>query len=142
MLKKRERTKSAAVVALLLAPPVAYAAYMATGFLLDNFGGDGLLLHQYEFESRRRLALQIISDGWQAMPVFYAVALLLWIELRLMSQYTAWRGVLPAVMAGVLTGFAVAALFVQMTISAVVPAMASGLLASLVFAWAGKPSPR
>lgn len=140
MLKKRKRAKSALILALLLAPLIAYTVYMLALFLLDSFRGDGLMLYQYEFESRRRLALQTLSDGRQALPVFYAVGLLLWLEIHLLSRFGDWNGVLPAAMAGALTGFAVAVIFVEMNWGVVVPAVTAGLLMSLLLAWAIRPS--
>lgn len=139
MLKKKKRTKSALFLALLLTPPVAYVVYMLVLFLLDNSRGDGLILHQYVFESRRQLTFQVLSDSRQALPVFYAAGLLLWLEIYLLFRYTEWNGVLPAAMAGALTGFAIAAVFVEMSWSVVVPSIISGLLISLVLAWACRP---
>lgn len=140
MLKKRKRTRGALFLALLLAPPVAYAVYMLMLVLLDSFRGDGLILHQYEFESRRQLALQLLSDSRQALPVFYALGLLLWLEIHLLSRFSDWNGVLPAAMAGALTGFATAAIFVELSWGVVVPAVVAGLLLSLLLAWAIRPS--
>lgn len=140
MLKRKKRAKSALVSALLLAPPVAYAAWMLALFLLDTFQGDGLIQHQYMFESRRQLAIQMLSDSRQALPVFYIAGLLLWLELHLLSRYSAWSGILPAVLAGALTGFAIAAVLVEMNLVIIVPSVVSALLMSLVFAWAIRPS--
>jgi L-lactate permease len=121
-------------------PVLAYAAYMLVLFLLDSFRGDGLILHQYVFESRRQLALQVLSDSRQALPVFYAVTLLLWAEITLLSRFNEWSGVLPALLVGVLTAFALAALLVEMSWGAVVPSVISGLLLSLALVWAIRPS--
>lgn len=140
MLKKRKRTKGALFLALLLAPPVAYAVYMLTLVLLDSFRGDALIVHQYAFESRRQLALQFLSDSRQALPVFYIVALLLWLEIHLLSRFSDWNGALSAAVTGAVTGFAIAAVFVGMTLSAVIPSIVSGLLMSLILAWAVRPS--
>lgn len=140
MLKRKKRTKSALFLALLLAPLAAYAVYMLSLVLLDSFRGDGLMLHRYVFESRRQLVVQLLSDSQQALPVFYAVGLLLWLEIHLLSRFRDWNGVLPAVMAGALTGFAIAAIFVEMTWGVVVPSLVSGLLLSLILAWAVRPS--
>ncbi|MDH5512991.1 MAG: hypothetical protein OEY27_07255, partial [Gammaproteobacteria bacterium] len=63
MLKPRKRGKTALILALLLAPPVAYAVYFLLLFMLDTWRGDGLILHQYEFESRRKLAVQLLADA-------------------------------------------------------------------------------
>lgn len=134
MLKKRKRTKTAAAAALLLAPPVAYAAYLLMLFILDSFRGDGLLLHQYEFESRRRLVVQLLSDGRQALLWFYAAALVLLIESHLLAQYS--RNVVwTVVLTGVAAGFAIAAVFMGMTWSSIAPAVVAGLLLSLLIAW-------
>ena len=140
MLKKRKRTKGALFLVLLLAPLVAYAVYTLVLILLDNFRGDGLILYQYVFGSRRQLALQFLSDSRQALPVFYAVGLLLWLEIHLLSRFSDWGGVLSAAMAGALTGFAVAAIFVELSWGIVAPAVAAGLLMSLLLAWAIRPS--
>jgi hypothetical protein len=140
MLKKKKRTKGALFLAWLLAPLVAYAVYMVSLVLLDSFRGDGLMLHQYMFESRRQLVVQLLSDGRQALPVFYAVTLLLWVEITLLSRFNEWSGVLPALLAGTLTAFVIAALLVEMSWGAVVPSIASGLLLSLALAWAIRPS--
>lgn len=109
-------------------------------FLLDSFHGDGLILHQYAFESRRQLALQFLSDGGQALPVFYAATLLLWAEITLLSRFNEWSGVLPALLAGVLTALAISALLVEMSWGAVVPSLIPGLLLSLAPVWAVRPS--
>jgi hypothetical protein len=137
---KRKRTKGALIFALLLAPLVAYAVYVLVLVLLDSFRGDGLILHQYVFESRRLLVLRFMSDSRQALPVFYATGLLLWLEIHLLSRLGNWSGVLPAALAGALTGFAVAAIFVELGWGVVVPAVAAGLLMSLLLAWAVRPS--
>jgi hypothetical protein len=139
-MQNRKRTKAALVFALLFMPVLAYAAYMLVLFLLDSFRGDGLILHQYVFESRRQLALQALSDSRQALPVFYAVTLLLWAEITLLSRFDEWSGVLPALLAGALTAFALAALLVEMSWGAVVPSVISGLLLSLTLVWAIRPS--
>jgi hypothetical protein len=137
---KRKRTKGALIFALLLAPLVAYAVYVLVLVLLDSFRGDGLILHQYVFESRRLLVLRFMSDSRQALPVFYATGLLLWLEIHLLSRLGDWSGVLPAALAGALTGFAVAAIFVELGWGVVAPAVAAGLLMSLLLAWAVRPS--
>lgn len=138
--KKKKRSKGALFLALLLTPPAAYAVYMLTLVLLDSFRGDGLILHQYALESRHQLAVQLLSDSRQAMPVFYVVAWLLWLEMYLLFRYTEWGGMLPAAMAGALTGVAIAAVFVEMTFNAVIPAISAGFLAALVLAWVIRPS--
>jgi hypothetical protein len=140
ILKKRKRTKAALAFALLFMPVLAYGLYMLVLFLLDSFRGDGLILHQYVFESRRQLAFQLLSDCRQALPVFYAVTLLLWTEIYLLSRYDEWSGVLPALLAGALTAFAIAALLVEMSWGTIVPAVSSGLLLSLALVWAIRPS--
>ena len=139
-MQDRKRTKLALILALLLAPLVAWAVYMLVLFLLDSFRGDGLILHQYAFESRRQLALQAWSDSRQAMPVFYAVTLLLWVEIALLSRFNEGSGVLPALLAGALTAFDLAALLLEMSWGAVVPSVVSGLLLSLILVWAIRPS--
>ncbi|MBI5783717.1 MAG: hypothetical protein HZA69_08235 [Gammaproteobacteria bacterium] len=140
MLKRKKRAKGALVFALLLAPLVAWAAWMLALFFLDTFQGDGLIQHQYAFESRRQLAIQILSDGRQALPVFYIAGLLLWLEVHLLSRYSKWSGVLPAGMTGALTGFVIAAVFVEMSLGVILPSVISGLLISLFLAWALRPS--
>lgn len=139
-MQNRKRTKVALVSVLLFMPVLTYAAYMLVLLLLDSFRGDGLILHQYVFESRRQLALQFLSDSRQALPVFYAVTLLLWAELYLLSRFDEWSGVLPALFAGVLTAFAISALLVEMSWGAAVPAVVSGLLLSLTLVWAIRPA--
>lgn len=136
----RKRRKAPLLFALLLMPVLAYAAYLLTLFLLDSFRGDGSILHQYAFESRRQLALQALSDGRQALPLFYAVTLLLWGELSLLSRFDGWSGVLPALAAGALTASVLAALLVELSWGAVLPPVVSGLLLSLVLARAMRPS--
>jgi hypothetical protein len=140
MLKKKKRTRGVFFLALLLAPPAAYAVYMLSLVLLDSFRGDGLMLHQYVFESRRQLVARLISDSRQALPFFYAVGLLLWLEIHLLSRVSGWNGVMPAVMAGALTGSAIAAIFVEMSWGVAVSSLVSGLLLSLMLAWAVRPS--
>lgn len=140
MLKRKKRTKSALVFILLLAPPFAYAAWMFALFLLDAFQGDGLLQHQYLFESRRQLAIQMLSDARRALPVFYIAAWLLWLEVHVLSRYGEWNGYLSAAVAGVFTGVIIAAVFMEMTLSVIVPVMVSALLMSLVLAWAVRPT--
>jgi hypothetical protein len=66
--------------------------------------------------------------------------LLLWLEIHLLSRLGDWSGVLPAALAGALTGFAVAAIFVELGWGVVAPAVAAGLLMSLLLAWAVRPS--
>lgn len=136
----RKRGKAPLVFALLFMPVLAYAAYLLMLFMLDSFRGDGSILHQYAFGSRRQLALQALSDGRQALPVFYALALLLWGELSLLSRFDGWSGVLPALVAGVLTTSMPAALLVEMSWAAVLPPVVSGLLLSLALVWARRPS--
>ncbi|MEW6331061.1 MAG: hypothetical protein AB1560_06360 [Pseudomonadota bacterium] len=126
--------------ALLFMPILAYAAYLLMLFLLDSFHGDGSILHQYAFGSRRQLAFQALSDGRQALPVFYAVTLLLWGELSLLSRFGGWRGVMPALVAGVLTTSVPAALLVEPGWTAVLPPVVAGLLLSLALVWARRPS--
>ncbi len=138
--ENRKRTKGALILVLLLAPLVAYAAYMLVLFLLDGFRGDGLILHQYAFVSRRQLTLQVLSDSRLALPVFYAVTLLLWVEIYLLSRFNEWSGVLPALLAGVLTALAISALLVEMSWGALVPSVVSGLLLSLALVLATRPS--
>ena len=140
MLKRKKRAKSVLVFALLLAPPIAFAVWMLVLFLLDSFQGDGLMQHQYVFESRRQLALQMLHDSRQALPVFYMAGLLLWLEIHLLSRHSAWSGMLSAAMAGALTGFVIAAIFVEMSLAVIVPSVVSALLMSLVLAWAIRPS--
>jgi hypothetical protein len=139
-MENRKRTKGALILVLLLAPLVAYAAYMLALFLLDGFRGDGLILHQYAFVSRRQLALQVLSDSRLALPVFYAVTLLLWVEIYLLSRFNEWSGVLPALLAGVLTALAISALLVEMSWGVLVPSVVSGLLLSLALVLATRPS--
>lgn len=141
MLEKRKRTKALFLV-LLLAPPVACVTWLFALFLLDTFQGDGLIQHQYAFESRRQLAIQILSDGRQALPVFYLAGLLLWLEIHVLSRYSESSGMLSAAMAGMLTGFVIAAVFVEMTLVSIVPSVLSALLLSLFLAWAVRPSRR
>lgn len=136
----RKRAKGALLLALLLAPPVAYAVYVLVLFLLDSWHGDGLILHQYAFVSRRQLALQVLSDSRPALPVFYAVTLLLWVEITLLSRFNERSGLLPALLAGALTALAVSALLVETSWGAVVPSVISGLLLSLVLALTNSPS--
>lgn len=140
MLKKKKRAKGALFLALLLAPLAAYAVYTLALVLLDSFRGDGLILHQYAFESRRQLVLRFMSDSRQALPVFYATGLLLWLEIHLLSRLGDWSGVLPSALAGALTGLAVGAICVELIWGVVVPAAAAGLLMSLLLAWAVRPS--
>ena len=140
MLKRKKRAKSVLVFALLLAPPIAFAVWMLVLFLLDSFQGDGLMQHQYVFESRRQLAIQMLSDGRQALPVFYITGLLLWLEIHLLSRYSAWNGVVSAAVVGVLTGIVITAIFVEMSLAVIVPSVVSALLMSLVLAWAIRPS--
>ena len=132
MLKRKKRAKSVLVFALLLAPPIAFAVWMLVLFLLDSFQGDGLMQHQYVFESRRQLALQMLHDSRQALPVFYMAGLLLWLEIHLLSRHSAWSGVL--------TGIVITAIFVEMSLAVIVPSVVSALLMSLVLAWAIRPS--
>ena len=134
MLKTRQRSKAPVVFALLLAPLLAYAAYVLVLVLLDSFRGDGLMLHQYVFESRRGLAVQLLSDGRQALPLFYAAGLGLWVESYLLARYSQWSAGWIAVLTGALAGFAVAAVFTGMTWGSIAPAVVSGLLLSLVLA--------
>ena len=140
MLKRKKRAKSALVFALLLAPVVAYTAWLLALFFLDTFQGDGLMQHRYLFESRRQLAIQMLFDSREALPVFYVAGCLLWLEIHLLSRYGGWNGILSAVLAGVLTGFAIAAVFVEMNLVAIIPSVAAALLMSLTFAWAIRPS--
>ena len=140
MLKRKKRAKSALVFALLLAPPIAFAAWVLVLFLLDTFQGDGLIQHQYVFESRRLLANQILSDSRQALPVFYITGLLLWLEIHLLSRYSAWSGALSAAIVGVVTGIVITAIFAEMSLAFIVPTVVSALLMSLVLAWAVRPS--
>lgn len=139
-IESRRCTKGTLLLVLLLAPPVAWAVYMLLLFLLDSFRGDGLMLHQYEFVSRRQLALQFLSDSRPALPVFYAVTLLLWAGIALLSRYNERRAVVPALLAGVLTALAISALLVEMSWGAVVPAVVTGLLLSLALVLAIQPS--
>lgn len=140
MLKRKKRAKSALVLALLLTPPLACAVWMLVMFLLDTFRGDGLMWHQYAFESRRRLAFQMWSDARRALPVFYVAGLLLWLEIHLLSRYGDWNGLPSAALAGALTGFLVAAVLADMSLGLVVPSVISGLLMAMVLSRAVRPS--
>lgn len=135
------RSKAVLAAALLLLPPVAYAAWLLALFLLDSLWGDSLILHQYYFESRGRLLVQLLSDGLRALPVFYAATALLWVMLRLLSRFRPRSGILAAIIAGVLTGLISAALLVGMSWGAMVPAVAAGSLLALVLHAAMRPSP-
>ncbi|MDH3514126.1 MAG: hypothetical protein OEM83_04555 [Gammaproteobacteria bacterium] len=139
MLKPRKRGKTALILALLLAPPVAYAVYFLLLFMLDTWRGDGLILHQYEFESRRKLAVQLLADARQALPVFYAAVFLLWAEIRLLSRLGEWGGMLLAALVGMLTGLVIAALFAGMTLGVIIPAAVAGLLMAIALSWATRP---
>jgi hypothetical protein len=138
-IEDRKRSKGALFLVLLLAPPVAWVVYMLLLFLLDSFRGDGLILHQYEFVSRRQLALQFLSDSRPALPVFYAVTLLLWAGIALLSRLNERRVVLPALLAGALTALAISALLVETSWGAVVPAVVTGLLLSLALVLVIRP---
>ncbi len=140
MLKRRRRRKTALALALLLTPVAAYGVYMLLLFFFDSFRGDGLMLYQYDYESRRELAVQLISHARQALPLFYALGLLLWVEIQLMARSTEWNGVLPAAVAGILTGILIPAVFVEMSFVVLVPSVVSALLMALVLAWTVRPS--
>lgn len=139
MLKTRKRRKTAVMLALLLTPAATYAVYALLLFSFDSFRGDGLMLYQYIFESRLTLANQVLADGRQALPVFYAAGLLMWIVIQLIYRYSGRRSVMPAAVIGVLTGFAVTAVFVDITPGAMVPAALSGMLMALVLALVVRP---
>jgi len=124
-----------AVLAFLLVPPAIYAVYVMTLFVLDTFWGDNLMLYQFMHESRRHAVLQILSDGWCALPVFYAVGLPLWAEAFLLSRFLDWRGALPAAAAGALTSLLLTLLFVGKSASAIIPFVLSGFLVAGVFGW-------
>lgn len=139
MPKKRKNKKRRPVLLLfILTPPLAYAAYLLVLFFLDSFRGDGLILNQFLNESRGRLARQLISDGWRALPVFYAVGLLLWLEVHLLSRFSSMRGVLPAAIAGALTGWLLSALLIGGSTGVVAPYLIAGLLMAAILGWAGQ----
>lgn len=140
MLKRKKRAKSALLLALLLAPAAAYAVWMLTLFLLDSFGGDGLMRHQYEFESRRALAAQLWSDARQALPVFYGAGLLLWLEIHLLSRLGDWNGLPSALLAGALTGLLVVAVFAEWSFGLILPAVLAGALIAIALSLAVRPS--
>ena len=140
ILKQKKRAKSAIFFALLLTPPLAYAIWVFTSFLLDSLQGDGLMEYLYVFESRRQLAFQMLSDGRQALPVFYVTGLLLWLEIHLLARFSEWSGILPALLAGALTGLIVSAVFVEMNPVVIAPSVASAIFMSLVVSWAVRPS--
>lgn len=104
--------------------------------LLDSWRGDGLLPHQYYFESRRQLALQLLSDARKGLPVFYVAGLLLWLQAAMLTRYRKWNVILAVAVTGVLAGFVAAAVFLGMTGSAILPVVMSSLLLSVVLAWA------
>ena len=77
------------------------------------------------------------------IPLSYILSgagLLLWLEIHVLSRYSESSGMLSAAMAGVLTCFVIAAVFVEMTLAFIVPSVVSAMLMSLVLAWAIRPS--
>lgn len=141
MPRRKTRSKTVVAAVLLLLPPVAYAAWLLALFLLDSLRGDGLVLHQYYFESRGRLLLQLVSDGLRALPVFYAATALLWVMLRLLSRFRPRSGILAAIIVGVFTGLISAALLLGVSWGAMVPTATAGSLLALILHAAMRPSP-
>lgn len=140
MLKRKRRARSALVLALLLAPGAAYAVWLLTLFLLDSYRGDGLMWHQYAFESRRALAMQLWSDARQALPVFYGAGLLLWLEIRLLSRLGDWNGLPSATLAGALTGVLVVVVFAGTSSGLILATALAGALIAIVLSLAVRPS--
>jgi hypothetical protein len=136
---RRKSKKRLALLPFILTPPAVYAVHVLLLFLLDSAWGDGLMLHQYLNESRGVLARQLVSDGWRALPVFYAASLLLWFEVRLLSRFLHLRGVVSAAVAGAVTGWLLAFLLIGKSNAVVIPYMISGLLMAAVLGWITHP---
>lgn len=137
----RKSKKRPALFIFILTPPVVYVVHLLVLFLLDSFHGDGLMLHQYLNEFHGGLARQFVSDGWRALPVFYAVGLLLWFEVRLLSRFLHLRGVIAAAAAGAVTGWLLAFLLIGKSNAVVIPYTISGLFMAAVLGWVARPLP-
>ncbi len=136
--KLQFRKQSAYLIIFLLTPFAVYAVDTLLLFLMDTYMGDGMMLHLYAYVSRRQLVLQILSDGYRAIPLFYAASLLLWFEINLFSRYLNLRGFAPSSIAGALTGLALAIPFVGKSVGAVVPFALSGFLIASILGWGGQ----
>jgi len=137
--KRRKSKKRPPLLPYILIPPAVYAVHVFLLFLLDSVRGDGLMLHQYLNESRGGLVRQLVSDGWRALPVFYAASLLLWFEVRLLSRFLHWRGVVSAAIAGAATGWLLAFFLIGKSMAVVIPYTISGLLMAAVLGRIAQP---
>jgi presenilin-like A22 family membrane protease len=132
--KKKKLGKESAYLFFLLTPLAIYMVHIFLVFLLDTYMGDGMMLHQFVDESRRQLVLQMFSDGLQALPLFYAAGVLLWLEVFLFSRFLNLRVAVPS-LAGALTGLVVAVFLVGNSAGAAIPFVLSGLLMGCILDW-------
>lgn len=133
--KRERRSRASAALALLLAPLLAYALFVLILFLLDSSRGDGLMLHQYFFESRRQLFVQLLSDGRRGLALFYLAGFLLWFEAYWLARFGLRSVVFTTVVTGGLAAVALAGVFTGMTWGSLLPAVISSLLLSLAVSW-------
>ncbi len=126
--KAQKLEKTSALLVFLLIPPVVYAVHTLLLFIIDTYRGDGVMLYQYVHESRRQLALQLISGGWHALPLFYAASVLLLFVSLLSTRLLNRHGVVLTSAAGALTGLVLAVLLIGKSIDAIAPFVLSGFL--------------
>lgn len=133
--KAHKLEKTSALLVFLLISPVVYAVHTLLLFLIDTYQGDGTMLHQYMYVSRRQLALQLISGGWHALPLFYAASALWLFVAFLLTRLLNMRGVVLTGAAGALTGLVLAVLLIGKSIDAVAPFVLSGFLMACAIGW-------
>lgn len=80
-----KRASKRTILALLLVPSIAYPLYAGIFFLSDSLFGERIMLRQL-FESRRQLWNTFWVDYMHALPVFFAITLLIFILPMLIAR--------------------------------------------------------
>ena len=136
MTESSRHGRARAWTVFLLASPFAYGMYIFLLFLFDTFAGDQDMLYEYSIQkSRRKLAMQIIHGGWHAVPMLYAVGLLLLLIAWALVKRLGRRVVVLTGAVGAACGLVVAGLFTGTDISAITPSVLSGLLLGCLMGW-------
>ncbi|MHB8744487.1 MAG: hypothetical protein ACYC9L_15385 [Sulfuricaulis sp.] len=133
--KAHKLGKTSAFLVFLMISPVIYGIHSLLLFLIDTYQGDGIMLHQYMYESRRQVALQLISGGYHILPLCYVVSALWFFLAIVLTRLLNWLGAVLTGVVGALTGLVLAELLIGKSIDAVIPFVLSGFLLAYVMGW-------